>query len=92
MADYPVPGDDSLSDLKNRLRQVMWDHVSVVRTRAGMEQALRELEAIRADFAGRHPADLKAWMQLRNLLFTAEAVTKAALQRPESLGAHYLAD
>lgn len=92
MADYPVPGDDSLSDLKTRLRQVMWDHVSVVRTRAGMEQALRELEAIRADFAGRHPADLKAWMQLRNLLFTAEAVTKAALQRPESLGAHYLAD
>ena len=81
-----------MADLKTRLRQIMWDRVSVVRTKAGMEQALRELETIRADFSVRRPADLKAWMQLRNLLFTAEAVTKAALRRPESLGAHYLAD
>ena len=92
IADYPIPGEDTLADLKTRLRQIMWDRVSVVRTKEGMEQALRELETIRADFSVRRPADLKAWMQLRNLLFTAEAVTKAALRRPESLGAHYLAD
>lgn len=89
MAGYPVSGSDDLTGLKRRLRQVMWEHVSVIRTRSGLERALQELASIQAEFSACRPADWKAWFQLRNLLFTAEAVARAALQRPESLGAHY---
>lgn len=91
-ADYPALGEDALADLKSRLRRVMWEDVSVVRSEAGIRHAIAELEAIRTELAARHPADLKAWVQLRNLLFTADAVARAALARPESLGAHFRAD
>lgn len=89
-AGYPEMGEDSLAPLKRRLRDVMWRQVSVVRKADGMEAARRELAAIRAEFDACHPADLKAWFELRNLLFTAESVASAALRRKESLGAHFL--
>lgn len=91
-AGYPEMGEDTLSDLKHRLREVMWRQVSVVRTKAGMEEALEELAAIEKAFSLRRPGDFKAWVELRNLLFTAESVTRAALKRTESLGAHFLAE
>ena len=90
--DYPVVGEDILSDLKTRLRCMMWKNVSIVRDKSGMEQALSEIDAIRAECSARCPADAKEWVQLRNLLFTAEAVTQAALLRTESLGAHCRSD
>lgn len=91
-AGYPEAGEDDPAALKRRLRDVMWRQVSVVRTRDGMEEALRELAGLRAEFESCRPANFKAWVELRNLLFTAESVTRAALRRTESLGAHFLAD
>ena len=92
LADYPAPGADAVRDLKDELREVMWRQVSVVRERDGMETALREIGRIRRELADRRPADLRAWMEVRNLCITADHVAQAALARTESLGAHYRAD
>ena len=86
---YPEPGEDDLRELKQHLRDVMWRYVSVVRQTQGMETALREIRTIENELREKKPADLRAWQELRNLLFTAESVTRAALARKESLGAHY---
>ena len=92
LRDYPALGEDTLRDLREELRDTMWKDVSVVRTEAGMREALGKIEEIKAAMARRRPASLAEWMELRNLCFTAERVTRAALERKESLGAHYRAD
>lgn len=92
LRDYPKLGEDSLRDLREELRETMWKDVSVVRTEQGMREALHRIEEIKSAAARRHPAGLIEWVELRDLCFTAESVTRAALARRESLGAHCRAD
>lgn len=92
LRDYPAQGSDTLRDLREELRGIMWKDVSVIRTEAGMREALQKLGEIKAAMAHRSPASLAEWVELRNLCFTAESITRAALERRESLGAHCRAD
>ena len=66
----------------------MQKDASVIRTKEGMEQALGEIDKIKAALRERRPASLAEWNELRSMLATAESVTRAALERKESLGAH----
>jgi len=81
------------------LQALMADQVGPVRTGAGLEQALEQIRAWQRHLseigaADVHPfnTDLLDWLDLRNLLATAEAVTAAALARQESRGAHFRTD
>jgi succinate dehydrogenase / fumarate reductase flavoprotein subunit len=81
--------------LQHRLRVAMQDQVGILRTESEMLAALEEIERLKAKAArvvvdgnreynsGWHTA-----LDLRNLLTVAEAVTRAALERRESRGAH----
>ena len=89
---YPDPGEDDLRPLKQRLRDVMWQNVSVIRETAGMETALREIGEMEKELSGLRPARFRDWQELRSLLFTAGSITRAALARKESLGAHCRTD
>ena len=89
---YPELGTDPLRDLRDDLRETMQKDASVIRTKEGMEQALGEIDKIKAALRARRPASLAEWNELRNMLLTAEGVTRAALERKESLGAHCRAD
>lgn len=92
LRDYPAQGSDTLRDLREELRGIMWKDVSVIRTEAGMREALHKLGEIKAAMDHRSPASLAEWVELRNLCFTAESITRAALERRESLGAHCRTD
>lgn len=92
LADYPQSGTDSLRDLKDSLRETMWRDVSLVRTGEGLARALEELRVLEEMFRTRRPAGLKDWIQMRDMLMTARAVTEAAAARKESLGAHFRLD
>ena len=89
LSSYPNRGTDTLRDLRDELREIMQRDVSVIRTEDGLEAALAAIRRIKAALSGRTPASLAEWNELRNLLLTAESVTRAALDRKESLGAHY---
>ena len=89
LSTYPELGTDPLRDLRDDLRETMQKDASVIRTKEGMEQALGEITAALRE---RRPASLAEWNELRNMLLTAESVTRAALDRKESLGAHCRAD
>jgi succinate dehydrogenase / fumarate reductase flavoprotein subunit len=85
--------------VQESLQGVMNRHVNIVRTKEELETALVELEGIKREAArvkasgtsqynpGWHEA-----LSLRPLLITAEAVTRAALVREESRGAHTRSD
>jgi len=81
------------------LQEVMGRYVGIVRSEEELQVALRELERLKAEAArvkaAGAPQYNAAWheaLDLRSLLITSEAVTRAALARQESRGAHTRVD
>ncbi|MBI2339211.1 MAG: fumarate reductase/succinate dehydrogenase flavoprotein subunit [Deltaproteobacteria bacterium] len=77
------------------LQKAMQRYVGIVRTQEELTTALRELERINVDAAqvkaegtSQYNAGWHKALDLRNLLISSEAVTRAALMRQESRGGH----
>ncbi|MEA1880349.1 MAG: L-aspartate oxidase [Campylobacterota bacterium] len=66
---------------KQRLRQVMWEEIGIIRTREGLHKAKNLIYDMKNREIGR---------LLRLRLNTASAIVDAALARTESLGSHYI--
>ncbi len=66
---------------KDRLRRIMWDKVSIVRTHDGLREAKEEIDAMLVKKIGR-------LLKLR--LLTAREIVKSALARKTSIGVHYI--
>jgi L-aspartate oxidase len=69
--------------VRKRVRRLMWERVGILRTRAGLERALKEF----AEIAG---APLLAGP--RNFVTVAALIARSALWREESRGGHYRLD
>ncbi len=89
-----------LNAIRERLYDVMWDDVGIVRDAAGLaraEGALEELEA-RLDATGVEGGSLAFnltwhdWLNLKNLLLVSKAIRASAAAREDSRGAHYRSD
>jgi L-aspartate oxidase len=72
---------------RERLQQLMWDHVGLLRTETGLAEAVDSIRAWRA--AAPAPAT-RAEHEDANLLLLAYATASAAVVRTESVGAHHL--
>ena len=66
---------------KQKLRQVMWDDIGIIRTKKGLYEAKNLIYDMKNREIGR-------LLELR--LNTASAIVDAALARKESLGTHYI--
>ena len=93
------PGAELARPLQRRLRDMMWERCGVVRDENGLQEGLRELEAIRDTAANvdvRPGAegwtDLAHALDLRAGLAVAEATVRSAIARRETRGAHNRAD
>ena len=92
-------GEVFAAPLLDELRVLMWDDVGPLRDAAGLQRALTRLRGMQAalpDIAvapGRESnASLADWFELRASLLAAKTVTRAALARRESRGAHQRED
>ena len=66
---------------KDKLRRIMWDNVSIVKTHKGLLEAKDAIEAMLAEEIGR-------LLKLR--LLTAKVIVDSALERKTSVGVHYI--
>jgi fumarate reductase flavoprotein subunit len=90
----------SLEPLRERLYDVMWEKVGIIREAAGLRSALAELDAIAAELANTGIADADRafnltwhdWLNLSSLTQTSRVIAQAALAREDSRGAHFRAD
>jgi succinate dehydrogenase/fumarate reductase flavoprotein subunit len=87
------------AELVQRLQAVMSDDVGPLRTKDGLTRALAAIDQMTNEigdrpFGGTGPFDMARldWFDLRNMLLVAHTVTKAALNRTESRGAHQRED
>ena len=66
---------------KNLLRKIMWENVSIVRTKSGLNSALNQINALLNEKIGK---------LLKFRLLTAKEIVLAALARDESIGVHFI--
>ena len=92
-------GSENPYQVQQDLQEMMQDLVGIVRTEAEMKRALDGIESLRsragrARVAGNREYN-PGWhtaLDLPNLLTVSEAVTRSALERTESRGAHFRED
>ncbi len=87
--------NENISDIKllfNRLKNVMSDNVSIIREQKGLNKALFEINSIEEklnEVVCQFNIDK---FELQNALLVAKLITSAALNRKNSIGAHYRSD
>jgi L-aspartate oxidase len=78
------------ASIRDELRKLMWKNVGIVRTGKGLTEALGRLNAwnrtVKSFGTGR------MYFELRNMILTATLITRSALMRKGSVGAHYRSD
>jgi len=99
MAPVGKPAAD-LAGLRERLYELMWDDVGIVRDRAGLERGAAALAALKEelDRSGCGTGTLAFnltwhdWLNLQSLVTVSQSICAAAIAREDSRGAHYRAD
>jgi succinate dehydrogenase/fumarate reductase flavoprotein subunit len=89
------PVTERLDALHAKLKRFMFAHAGLVRDAESMKHGLAAIEELRRELAALAPVaarDLRRYYEVRNMLDVAEAVTRSALHREESRGAHFRID
>ena len=71
-------------NLKNVLKELMWNNVGIMRTEESLEKAMKELNIMKDSFKRNRKCLNIDEYEYRNMLTVAEIVIKSALQRKES--------
>lgn len=92
----PKEGGTRQAQIRHELTDAMQHHCGVFRDAAGLQKAWDAVMKAKADYAklsiddksAAFNTDLITALELGNLVLLAEATVKAAIERPESRGAH----
>jgi L-aspartate oxidase len=83
------PVDAGIEELIGQIQDIMWRDAGIVRSRIGMQEAIKVLEGLSPRVA--HPRTRRAY-EAANLHLAGLLVARSALAREESRGAHYRSD
>ena len=79
----------NVEDFIHQIQEMMWSKVGIVRSRPGLEDAVKQLESIGISL----PAPIsRRNCEARNIRTAASLIARSALARLESRGAHYRID
>ena len=81
----------SANSYLEKVKQIMWNNVGLVRNTKGLEDAMRSLTEIQGEFTHlyQHTRLTDEVIGVRNMIQTALLVTAAASENRESLGCHF---
>ena len=83
------PVDTGIEEVIGQVQDLLWNEVGIVRTRLGMQKAIKSLEEMAPRLA--YPKTRRAY-EAANLHLAGMLVARSALAREESRGAHYRID
>lgn len=89
-----------VNGLRERLLDLMWDDVGIIRSAESLARGLAQLDAIDGELDEAGIADTDRafnltwhdWLNLKNLVATSKVIAAAAVQRKNSRGAHFRTD
>ncbi len=85
----------TIEQVRSQLRQLMWQYVSLCRDEKGLLEAKRKVQALRLQLSESQSGQDVGVLELAetlNMLWAAELVIAAALERRESRGSHWRLD
>lgn len=94
-------GKHNIFEIKNEMKEIMWEHVAIFRTGEGLEKAVKRLEelykeSLKAAIENKEiycsNPELEEAYRVPKMLKVALCVARGALLRTESRGAHYRED
>jgi fumarate reductase flavoprotein subunit len=96
---FQQPAGD-INKLREKLLDLMWDDVGVVREAKGLARGIEKLDDIERELLATGVADTdrafnltwQDWLNLRSLCETSRVIALAAMRRENSRGAHYRSD
>ena len=95
---FAIKGKQSVDDIHKKLGHIMWENVGMARTKASLEKAITEIQALRKEFwkdvkvVGRENdfnVELEKAIRLADFLELGELMARDALHREESCGGHF---
>ncbi len=78
------------NEIRGALRKMMWDRVGIIRCGDSLSKAMKHLEEWSPYLKNLYGS--RNGLELQNMLTVATLITRAALLRKESVGAHYRTD
>ncbi len=84
-----LPSSD-LSDIRASLKKLMWEKVGIVRNRKDLAAALKQLREWERMMKNHAPE--RSLFELKNMITTSTLITRSALSREGSVGAHFRSD
>lgn len=96
---FGLPVGD-IFEMRDRLSEIMWDDVGIIRSREGLERGINELNNLANDIKtmgvqdGNRAFNLTwhDWLNLRSLVLASRVIACSALAREDSRGAHFRED
>ncbi|MBI5679507.1 MAG: fumarate reductase subunit A [Methanobacterium sp.] len=92
-------GDIYPFEIKKELEELMWKNVAIIRNEDGLKDALMRINELKSMLKDMKVSDITSYnkdlldaLEIIKMLDVAELVTKSAILRRESRGAHYRED
>ncbi len=82
----------NIPQMKERLKDIMWDNVGIFRDEKSLMTAISELKNLQKEFPRMHKCLNREEYEFRNMLIVGMLIANCALLRKESRGAHYRTD
>lgn len=81
-----------INEIKLNIKKIMWEKVGIIRRKKELEEALKQLKELREQLnkIKENSGISRQLLESINLTDIAVLITKSALNRPKSLGAHYV--
>ena len=83
---------ENAKNIKDKIKDIMWRCAGIIRDEDSLKEGLFELSEIKKELSGKRVfSDFESY-EVRNMICASEVIINAALERKESIGAHYRSD
>ena len=95
---FAIKGKRSVDSIHKELGHIMWEHVGMGRTKAGLEEGIKLIDALRKEFYTNLfvpgttegvNVELEKALRLEDFLLMGQLIANDALHREESCGGHF---
>ncbi|MCI7779996.1 MAG: fumarate reductase/succinate dehydrogenase flavoprotein subunit [Bacteroidales bacterium] len=95
---FSIKGKRSVDSIHKELGHIMWEHVGMGRTKAGLEEGIKLIDALRKEFYTNLfvpgttegvNVELEKALRLEDFLLMGQLIANDALHREESCGGHF---